>query len=160
LCRSTRQCARRSSGSGHTGTRRERVKGVRLSNFLLRLVPPVGRGRLAWAVLFSVQSFSAVAWYKAPDPYAVYVFYLVLVILWAPLWLIAVAGRLRDIGWNRWLALTYILPWIAFFWATSRMSVRASFVALGVSIAVQLPLMLIPGQSSAINGEHAERRKA
>jgi uncharacterized membrane protein YhaH (DUF805 family) len=120
----------------------------------------VGRGRLAWAVLFSVQSISAVGWYKALDPYAVYVFYLVLVILWAPLWLIAVVGRLNDIGWNRWLALAYILPWIAFFWVTSRMSVRASFVALGVSIAVQLPLMLIPGQSSVTNGEQAEHRKA
>jgi adenosylhomocysteine nucleosidase len=96
-----------------------------LNNFLRRLARPVGRGRLAWAVLFSVQSFAAVAWYKAPDPYAVYVFYLVIAVLWAPLWLIAVVGRLRDIGWNRWLALAYILPWIAFFWATSRMSVRA-----------------------------------
>jgi uncharacterized membrane protein YhaH (DUF805 family) len=137
---------------------RREWKGVKLNNFLLKLARPVGRGRLAWAVLFSVQSFSAVAWYKAPDPYAVYIFYLVLTILWAPLWLIAVVGRLRDIGWNRWLALAYILPWIAFFWATSRMSVRASFVALGVSIAVQLPLMLIHGQSSDINGEQAEYR--
>src|ERR1035438_9511854 len=112
------------------------MKGVRLNNFLLRLTRPVGRGRLAFAVLFSLQSFTAVAWYKAPDPYAYYVFSLVLTILWVPLWLIAIVGRLKDIGWNQWLALAYILPWIAFFWATSRMSMRASFVALGVSIAV------------------------
>jgi uncharacterized membrane protein YhaH (DUF805 family) len=80
-------------------------------------------------------------------------------ILWAPLWLFAVVGRLKDLGWNPWLALAYILPWIAFFWATSRMSVRISFVALGVSIAVQLPLMLIPGQMSAIDGKQAEHRQ-
>jgi uncharacterized membrane protein YhaH (DUF805 family) len=136
----------------------EQLKGVALNNFVRKLTRPMGRGRFAWTVLFSVQSFSAVAWYKAPDPYAAYIFYLVLTILWAPLWFIAIVGRLKDIGWNRWLALAYILPWIAFFWSTSRMSVLASFVALGVSISVQLPLMLISGQSSAINDEQAEHR--
>ena len=131
-----------------------------MNNFLLKLARPVGRGQLAWAVLFSLQSFTAMAWYKSSEPYAGYVISLVLTILWAPLWLIAVVGRLKDIGWNRWLALSYILPWIAFFWTTSRMSARASFVVLGVSITVQLPLMLIPSQLSDINGEQAEHRKA
>jgi uncharacterized membrane protein YhaH (DUF805 family) len=131
-----------------------------LNNFIGRLARPVGRGRLAFAVLFSLYPVTATAWYKASDLYAGYVFSLVVTILWVPLWLITVVGRLKDIGWNRWLALAYILPWIAFFWATSRMSVRASFVALGVSLAVQLPLMLIPGQPSAINGEQAGHRKA
>ena len=130
-----------------------------MSKFLRRLSRPRGRGNLAWAVLFSTQSFSAMAWYKAPDPHAIFVVYLVMTILWAPIWLIEVVGRLKDLGWNRWLALAYIVPWIAFFWATSRMSVRASFVALVFSIAVQLPLMLIPGQTSAIDGKRAEHRQ-
>lgn len=130
-----------------------------MNNFFLQLPRPLGRGQFAFAVLFSAQSFSAVAWHKAPDSYAGYVFSLVLAILWVPLWLLAVAGRLKDLGWSRWLTLAYILPWIAFFWATSRMSVRASFVALVASIAIQLPLMLIPGQTSAIDGKQPEHRQ-
>ena len=129
-----------------------------MSKFLRRLSRPRGRGNLAWAVLFSTQSFSAMAWYKAPDPHAIFVVYLVMTILWAPIWLIEVVGRLKDLGWNRWLALAYILPWIVFFWASSRMSIQVSFVTLGVAIAVQLPLMLIPGQTSAIDGKQAEHR--
>jgi len=130
-----------------------------LNNFLQRLARPVGRARLAWAVLFSLNSFTAVAWYKASEPYPGYIFSLILAINWGPLWLAAVVGRLKDIGWNRWLTLAYILPWIAFFWTTSRMSVRASFVVMGASIAVQLPLLLMPGRFRAIVGEQAERRQ-
>ena len=96
--------------------------------------------------------------YKASEPYTFFVVPLVLAIVWVPLWSIAVVGRLKDIGWSGWLALAYVLPWIAFISVISGMSVRTFFLSLGALITVQLPLMLIPGQTAAENVEQAKQR--
>jgi len=129
-----------------------------LNNFLLKLTRPVGRGRLASAVFLSLYPVTAMAAHRASEPNAFYVVPLVLAIVGVPLWSIAVVGRLKDIGWSGWLALAYVLPWIAFISVISGMSVLTFFLSLGALITVQLPLMLLPGQTSAARVELAKQR--
>ena len=129
-----------------------------MNNFLLKLTRPVGRGRLASAVFLSLYPVTAMEAHRASEPNAFYVVPLVLAIVGVPLWSIAVVGRLKDIGWSGWLALAYVLPWIAFISVISGMSVRTFFLSLGALITVQLPLMLLPGQTSAARVELAKQR--
>jgi uncharacterized membrane protein YhaH (DUF805 family) len=117
----------------------------------------VGRGRFAEAVFFSLYPVTAMAGYRGSEPHAYYVVVLVLAILWVPLWGIASIGRLTDLRWNRWLALLLVLPWCVFMSVISRMSVRAFFIALSALIAVQLPLMFIPGQTQREAGKQTEQ---
>jgi uncharacterized membrane protein YhaH (DUF805 family) len=79
-----------------------------------------------------------------------------LAILWALLWSITAVGRLADVGWSRWIALAYILPWSAFIWALVQKNLWAFFVALVTLIAFQIPLMLIPGRSRVMDGKQAK----
>lgn len=128
-----------------------------MNNFLRKVTRPVGRGRFAEAVFFSLYPVTAMAGYRGSEPHAYYVFVLVLAIVWVPLWGIASVGRLADLRWNRWLALLLVIPWSVFMSEISRMSVRGFFTTLTILIAVQLPLMLMPGQNQREDGEKADQ---
>jgi hypothetical protein len=71
--------------------------------------------------------------------------------LYAILWPIATNARLNSMGWSRWWAIGFAVPWLMFYWVgRSVNNLRFFLAALTVLIASQLPLLLIKGNEATV----------
>jgi uncharacterized membrane protein YhaH (DUF805 family) len=61
-------------------------------------------------------------------------------------------GRLKDLGWSRWLTPAFALPWVLMIWAAWRQELLVLGFAALVMIGIQLLLILLPSPAGNENG--------
>jgi len=78
------------------------------------------------------------------DPFVAFSW--VLLVAYLVLWSLATVKRFSGLKWSGWWAIPALTPWAALIWAVWRREHLWVWIALGVVIAVQSPIALLPSK--------------
>ena len=134
-----------------------RMRGTGTNKFLRRLARPMDRGQYGKFVLLSL--FCTMAAVSTSNDKVPMWHWLMLILagFYALIWPIETTQRLSNIGWSRWWALAFAVPWMFLIGVANWGGKLWPLAALFLALLAQLPLLLIKGGvlGRASLGSHA-----